>query len=273
MIEPPHVRRLFRPDKGYILFECDLARADAQVVAKESKDEPLLTAFRNNIDIYTEMAEWCYDRKPILPVQRQYCKNGTHAVDYACKANTLATTLHTPRKRAEEYIERWFTHHPGIRQWHRGVGEQLRRTRTVRNIYGFRKVYTDRLDNLLPQALAWIASSTVSVTINRGMRQVFGPPIFPGMTTMTHDPWTGERYAGIDGVELLLQVHDSFIGQVREKDADALLPFVLERSQVNIPYPTPLLIPVTMKVSAESWGDVQPWKPREPQDSLTSAAA
>lgn len=46
-ISLPNVKRFFRPDPGYIMFDVDLAGADAQIVAWEANDEPLKQAFRD----------------------------------------------------------------------------------------------------------------------------------------------------------------------------------------------------------------------------------
>jgi len=238
----PPVRRLFIPSLGYLLFEGDLARADAQIVAAESGDAALLAAFRENLDIHTDNAKWCYSSHFVTAEQRQWNKNGVHAVDYACKARTLATTLHVSVRRAEEWIDRWFTLHPSILDWHKRVDRELRLRRTVSNIYGFRKYYTDRLDALLPQALAWIASSTVSITINKALFRI---------------------YSELPLVRPLLQIHDSVLGQVPLDQADALLPSIREAMQVEIPYSQPLVIPVTLKVSTKSWGDMETWPWKE----------
>ena len=38
-IKLPNVRKMFVPDLGYVVFDCDLAGADAQVVAWEAGDD------------------------------------------------------------------------------------------------------------------------------------------------------------------------------------------------------------------------------------------
>ena len=240
-LEPPPVRRLFVPDLGYTLFEVDLKRADAQIVARESGDEPLLQDFRDNRDIYTENAAWLYNipMEKVTTAQYQKNKAAVHAINYYCKARTIAKTLGVSTASAEEFMEDWwFKKHPGIRQWHKDISKQLQKTRTVRNVYGFRKYYTDRLDNLLSQALAWIASSTVSITINTAMVNV---------------------YRHLPSVQILLQIHDSILGQVRTEDVDKLFPAILEECSIEIPYEPPLTIPETIKASEASWGDVTTW--------------
>jgi DNA polymerase I len=238
----PAIRRLFKPDKGYILFECDLKRADAQVVAKESNDTQLLDDFRNNTDIYTENAAWVYNIPIDRVTQHQYQvnKNGVHGVNYGCKERTLAHTIEVPEKRAHEFLYGWwFKKHPGILGWHKDVDGRVKKTGMVYNAYGFRKIYTGRRGEVLPQALAWIASSTVSVTTNKAMLRV---------------------YNELPSVHILLQIHDSFIGQVLAQDEDRRLREVMSKTVVEIPYKgEPLIIPFSMKTSPESWGDVKPW--------------
>jgi DNA polymerase I-like protein with 3'-5' exonuclease and polymerase domains len=241
-IVPPAIRRLFKPDKGYILFECDLKRADAQIVAKESNDTQLIEDFRNNVDIYTENASWSYKLPPekITTHQYQMHKAGVHATNYGAKARTIAHTIEVTETGAQDFLFNWwFKKHPGIFEWHKDVNKRVIKTGTIHNVYGFRKVYTGRRGEVLPQALAWIASSTVSVTTNKAMLRV---------------------YNELPSVHILLQIHDSFIGQVLAQDEDRRLREVMSKTVVEIPYKgEPLVIPFSMKTSSESWGDVKPW--------------
>ncbi len=269
LVETPPIRRLFVPRDGYVLFEADLKRADPQVVAKESGEEALLQVFRDGADVYTNMGKELYEKDKISSEERQWNKNAINGIDYAAQAKTMATTLHTTQDKAAKYVERWRGPsglYPGIGYWHKKTDQQLYRTHTVHNVYGFRRLYTDRIKAVLPQALAWIASSTVSVTINRGMKFVFGPNV-SGNAILSeedlYDPWNMEKYIGIPEVELLLQVHDSIIAQIPKDRVDELMPKIVKMMEVEIPYkPTPLVIPVTVKFGpdGEAWGDLMTWK-------------
>lgn len=267
LVETPEIRRLFIPKPGYILFEADLKRADPQVCAKESGEEALLQVFRDNIDIYTKMGQWLYETTSITKNQRQWNKNAINGINYSAQAKTMATTLHTTIDKAERYIERWRGPtglYPDIGRWHRRIDTQLHKTGTVRNIYGYRRFYTDRRDSLLPKALAWICSSTVSITIDRGMKHVFGPNVYGNCIAEEDcfDPWSGREYIALPKVELLLQIYDSIIGQFPREMVDEIVPKIVERTEVDIPYEIPLVIPITLKVgiNGEAWGKLPDWK-------------
>jgi hypothetical protein len=55
-------------------------------------------------------------------------------------------------------------------------------------------------------------------------------------------------------VEILLQVHDSLVGSFDSMYGDWALREIVRHSEVTIPYEDPLIIPVGIAHSKESWG-------------------
>ena len=148
----------------------------------------------------------------------------------------MAATVGITIAEAERYRARWFHEHPGILRWHERTEENLRRTRSVSNRLGYRRYYFDRIDGLLPEALAWVPQSTVACVINRGWQRIY------------------EEEARI---EVLLQVHDSLGGQYPTYLGDWAQRRIQELATVEIPYDPPLTIPVGIKTSTLSWGDCE----------------
>lgn len=246
----PNIRKCFIPDPGMTLFEADLQGADARVVAWEADDEALKAAFRLGIDIHAHNARdiWptaaatssdlaAYKTDFQLKSLRQRAKIAIHAVDYGCKEATLAEHIQCDRNTAAEFISRWFYLHPRILEWHRLVERQLYRTRTVSNIYGFKRRYFDRVEGLLPEALAWIGQSTTAIAINKLI------------VTLA---------ARVAEIEFLLQTHDSVTFQIPTATAkDVLTTQILPVcNSLLLPYPDPMRMPVEVLASTESWGDV-----------------
>jgi DNA polymerase-1 len=234
---------MFIPDPGYTIIEFDLARADAQVVAWDSGDEPLKRDFKEGLDIHTENAIsiWGGDKESVkvggTNSQRQKAKVGIHAVDYYCKAKTLAEHLQITVPQAQDFINRWFLAHPAISDWHKAKKKELYDTRCVWNKFGYRMYFFDRVENCLPEALAWIAQSTVAIVTHKGMIKI--SKLLPE-------------------VQLLLEVHDSLVMQAPITKVLELAPKIKEAMQTPVPYADPLTINVDMKLSDISWGDVVP---------------
>jgi len=237
-MEKPNVRQMFVPDTDYIMCEVDLKQADAQVVAWEANDHSLMDLFeRNDVDVHTENAKVAFATDKITKHMRQTSKSLVHGTNYGGKPRGMAKKLGLTSSQVETFQVRWFRAHPAIKAWHNKVLNDLMLRRTTANVFGFRKIWFGRLDGLLPEALAWIPQSTVALVINNGMQNCVRnvPEAIP-----------------------LLQVHDSFLFQVQRDSFLATLPKVKEAMAIKLPYPRPLTIPVTLKTSLVSWGEMIP---------------
>ena len=245
----PNIRKLFVPDPGYVVFDCDLAGADAQVVAWEAGDEDLKQAFRKHLDVhsknaadmwgaaFTELAPEGYPRYK----KRQSCKHSVHGTNYGGSPSAL---VHHPSigfttSEAESFQRRWFALHPKIGpisspgSWHYRIQKQLDQSRSVTNAFGYRRVYFDRPDQCWTEALAWVPQSTVALVTFYGAIQL-----------EQRCPW----------VEILLQNHDSLVFQVPKAHAHKY-DEIRKGLEIVVPYPDPLIIPWGISVSEVSWGD------------------
>lgn len=237
----PNVREMFIPDPGYVIIDTDLERADAHIVAWEAGDEGLKKIFRERADIHLENARSAFNN-PLLgkhSPERQLAKNGVHLINYGGKDRTLASTLNISVSAASIFRQKWLRAHPPIDQWHKDVWHLLRTKNAVRNIWGYRKHYFDRIDELLlPQALAWIGQSSVAILVDEIWKKF-------------------DR--DLKEFQVLLQVHDSFVGQVHSSLLPEIIPNILECMSVQIPYKDPLTIASSLKISEKSWGACCPW--------------
>lgn len=254
----PNVRDLFIPDPDHIVADIDLDRADVQVVAAEA-DEPLLKeALRIGADIhllnaYAIMGQevpdltWLVEGHAEFPrikaekkVQRGMAKPWCHGTNYGASARTSGRAAGITQVASERAKRNYFGMFPGIPRWHRRVEEQLIRTRSVSNRFGYKRTYFDRIEGLLPQALAWVPQSTVGLVINEGWENLA---------------------ARVPEVDVLLQVHDSLVIQFHKKHYPHILPRIHECMLIEIPYPETLVIPAGIKLSHRSWGDCKehPW--------------
>lgn len=222
----PNIRKLFIPDPGYTFFDMDLDRADLQVVVWEADDAELKQMLKEGVDIHEENAK-------VLGITRQLAKSWVHGTNYGGSPRTMASNCSLTINQAEKMQTRWFQAHPGIQRWHIRTQGYLHSRRYVENKFGFRRFYFDRIDALLPEALAWIPQSTVAITINKIWQNL---------------------YKSLPDVQVLMQVHDSLAGQV---PMGYDMKKIKEQCNIEIPYEDSLIIPVGIKVSNTSWGDCQ----------------
>jgi DNA polymerase-1 len=263
----PNIRKLFSPDPGYVMFDCDLSGADAQVVAWEAEDADLKAAFRAGLKVHIKNFEDLYQRKfdPVkdkkeTPKGHIYppydsLKRAVHGTNYGASARTVAITLGWPVADAERFQANWFKLHPGIKDWHRRVEDQLQRTRTVSNKFGYRRIYFDRMDNLLPEGLAWIPQSTVAIVCSTGGCKLLDKAGDPSIGI------AGDPSSALFGTRMLLQVHDSLvfqspIGRVTPQYLNELRNILT----ITVPYVDPLTIGWEATASTRSWGECKALK-------------
>ena len=236
----PNLRTTIIPDPGCIMWEPDLAGADAQVVAWDSGDENLKQWFREGIKIHTVTAKEVYgpDAGPDGRREPYYtlAKKARHLWHYAGKARTMAGSLGITVKEAERLIKRFEGLNPGIPKWQRRVANELATKRVIRNAFGYRIVCFKRPEDELPDMLAWIGQGTIACAINRALINLRKVP----------------------NAQLLLNEHDSTVGQTPEERWAATKPLVRAAfMDVVIPFEEPLVIPPELKTSLKSWGDME----------------
>lgn len=239
-LDLPNVRSMFKPDPGFVWIDCDLAGADAQVAAWEAEDEDLKDAFRKGLKLHKKNATdmWGDTFTKLDPEGAEYAKlyyeikRAVHATNYGVSAKSLAGILGWRVREAEEFQRRWFGLHPALLEWQRRVERELQTRRAVSNAFGFTRTYFDRVDGLLPEALAWVPQSTVGIVCSKGIIQV-----------RKSCPW----------VQFLLQVHDSANFQIPETHIHRVGE-IKSALLVVVPYDDPLTIDWSVKWSRDSWG-------------------
>jgi DNA polymerase I-like protein with 3'-5' exonuclease and polymerase domains len=135
-----------------------------------------------------------------------------------------------------ERIQKWyFGLCPEIKAWQEEIKKQVSGRRYVQNIFGYRTYFFDRIEGtIFNQAIAWIPQSSVACLINRG---------YVAITEQ------------LPNVEVLIQVHDSLVGQFPTWQGKQALDAIVRCAEIPLPYAEPLVIPVGIATSTKSWGD------------------
>jgi len=221
---PPRMKANILPDEGYVMFEIDLAQAENRVVAYIAPEPKMMAAFEQGLDIHSQTAGMMFDMdintvirlnkeyslagSPSIP---EYCppigqgnkpfrywgKQANHALNYGLGPNSAALRWEIPQNDAKFIYERYHTVYPGVRQMHRWIEHDLRTKRCVTNLFGFSRYFLGRWEDIVKQAYAFVAQSTIGEVLNRrGVKYIYyRTDLFPE-------------------VQLLNQIHDSVVFQI-----------------------------------------------------------
>lgn len=269
----PNLRSMYAPDPGHDQFDEDLDRADLQVMAWDA-DEPLLKeALKRKVDLHL-LNVYVLDAKDPPPLEelvethpkyqdhrgprktkREFAKIFCHATDYLGKARTVAAhtgrTVHETERAQTIYLSTY----KGIAKWQQAIINQVQKHRFVENKFGYRWYIFDRIDDqVMPEAVAWIPQSTVSIVINRIWMNIYQGCLEDKWNLSTeHMMWL--LHNPPDGIKVQLQVHDSLVGQFPSHMRDRCVIRLKELAHVVVPYDDPLVIPTGISTSSVTWGD------------------
>lgn len=233
----PNFRSAITPPAGYTVFDCDLARADLQIVVWEADDTDLKAKMREGVDLHYENAKDVFGTTTPSLQQREKGKTFVHLTNYGGKPRTCAIKVGCTVHEADMAQRRWFAAHPGISEWHKRVEAALASSRTITNPFGYRMIFFDRAEGLLPEGLAWIPQSSVAIVAS--------------LVHMEIDRLALEH--GID-IQVWLQMYDSVMGIYPTALESKVLPLLKEATKIVVPYADPLIIPMGLARSDVSWG-------------------
>jgi DNA polymerase-1 len=233
----PNIRRLFLFDPGKTGFDLDGDSADLRVVTGESGCRAMQAYFAAGAKPYVEIAREFYRDPTITKHHRSYkvMKALCHGTNYGGEANGLAERIGLPVHDIDRMQKWYFGMCPEIKQWQADTVDQFENRGYIENPFGYRLWRHDRMSRKLRnEALAWKPQSTVGVLINKALVAI--------------DETLPE-------VELLLQVHDSLVGQFDSFIGEPMKRKILAAATVPFQCAHELVtVPMGLKTSNTNWG-------------------
>lgn len=113
------IRSAFVAPRGRMFLSADYSQMELRVLAHMTKDENLIKAFNNDIDIHTQTASQLFDVsiKDVIHEQRQIGKRINFSIIYGLTPYGLSKDLGIKPSEAKEYIEKYFEQYPKVAKW------------------------------------------------------------------------------------------------------------------------------------------------------------
>ncbi|WP_166364621.1 DNA polymerase I [Pseudomonas akapageensis] len=229
--EGRRIRQAFIAPPGYKLLAADYSQIELRIMAHLAKDEGLLHAFRNNLDVHKATAAEVFgvDLDAVETDQRRSAKAINFGLIYGMSAFGLAKQIGVDRKQSQAYIDRYFARYPGVLDY-------MERTRAQAAEQGFVETLFGRRLNL-PEINAKnpaLRKGAERTAINAPMQGTAADIIKRAMVAV--DTWLSE--SGLDA-RVILQVHDELVLEVREDLVDQvreqIRPHMSGAAQLDVP--------------------------------------
>ncbi len=206
--EGRRIRQAFIASPGYKLLAADYSQIELRIMAHLAKDEGLLHAFRNDLDVHRATAAEVFNvaLEEVSNDQRRSAKAINFGLIYGMSAFGLAKQIGVDRKQSQDYIDRYFARYPGVLAYMERTRAQAAEQGFVETLFG-RRLYLPDINAKNP-ALRRGAERTA---INAPMQGTAADIIKRAMVNV--DNWLSE--SGLDA-RVILQVHDELVLEVRE---------------------------------------------------------
>ncbi|KPC35651.1 DNA polymerase I [Pseudomonas syringae pv. cilantro] len=234
--EGRRIRQAFVAPKGYKLLAADYSQIELRIMAHLAKDEGLLHAFRNDLDVHRATAAEVFgvELEGVTQDMRRSAKAINFGLIYGMSAFGLAKQIGVDRKQSQAYVDRYFARYPGVLDYMERTRAQAAEQGFVETIFG-RRLYLPDINAKNPS----LRKGAERMAINAPMQGTAADIIKKAMVAV--NGWLDT--SGLDA-RVILQVHDELVLEVREDLVDQISEQIRPHMSGAADLAVPLLVEV-----------------------------
>jgi DNA polymerase-1 len=235
------IRKAFIANEDNVLIGIDYSQIELRLLAHFSKDEALVDAFKQGLDIHMQTAVKIFGEQEAAS-KRNVAKSINFGLLYGMGSKKLGETLGIAPAQAKVYIESYFKAFSSVKEYLKSVEDFALEHGYVetllkrRRIFDFNSVGGMQRAMFLREAVNTMFQGSAADLIKLSMIAIY------------------KKYNNNPDIKMLLQIHDELIFEVKEEKAQ-LFADDLKSIMENI---YALDIPLEVSVNtALSWGDLK----------------
>ena len=135
------IRETFIAEASNLLVSADYSQVELRILAHLSRDEGLINAFTNNLDVHARTAAELFGiaEDKVTPDTRRVAKTVNFGVIYGISPFGLSEALSISREEARRYIEQYFERHPGVKSYIEKCIDEAKQQGYVQTLFGRRR--------------------------------------------------------------------------------------------------------------------------------------
>ncbi|HVW73581.1 MAG TPA: DNA polymerase I [Rhizomicrobium sp.] len=244
--EGRRIRQAFIAARGNKLISADYSQIELRLLAHIADIPELKKAFADNLDIHAMTASEIFG-VPIkgMPAEvRRRAKAINFGIVYGISGFGLANQLGIPQSEASDYIKKYFTRFPGIRDYMEETKQFARTHGFVETLFG-RRIHIREINSKVPGFRGGAERAAINAPIQGSAADIIRRAMvkLPGALADKKIKAT-----------MLLQVHDELIFEAPEKEVDKAARLI-KQAMETAPLPAvEISVPLVVEArAADNW--------------------
>jgi len=229
------IRKAFIPkDSDHVLLSADYSQIELRIIAELSKDEGMLQAFSEGLDIHASTASKVFgvSLDEVSREMRSKAKAVNFGLAYGQGAFGLAQNLGISRTEAREIIDNYFEQFPKIKNYMDDAIALARKNGYSETLMGRRRILRD-----INASNATVRAAAERNAINAPIQGSAADMIKIAMIHV-HEAMAKRGFTS----KMLLQVHDELVFDAHKSELDELKETVVDLMQKAMPMEVPILV-------------------------------
>ncbi len=226
------IRKMFVAKDGHLLVGADYSQIELRVLAHMAGDKVMQDAFINDDDIHTITATQVFNVPDFLVTDdmRSRAKTVNFGIIYGQSEFSLAGELKISRKEAKEYIDSYFAHYSGVKNYMDSTIEKAKEDGFVTTVFGRRRYIPElQAKNFNLRSFGERAAMNAPI-------QGTAADIIKIAMVKVYDALREK----CPDAKLILQVHDELICEVPKAQAETVAQILKEEMENAVKLSVPL---------------------------------
>ena len=241
---PDSVKEVFLAEEGFKLVSLDYSQIELRILAVLAKDENLIEAFKNDLDIHRLTASQVLgvSLEKVTEEERRFAKTLNFGVIYGMGATAFARNTGLKRVEAEKFIENYFKGFPKIKKFQEGLVEEARKNGYIRNLNG-----RIRWLKFINNENGFLRAGAEREAINAPIQGLAADIMKLALIAVHHECKKDHD------VRMLLTIHDELLLEIKEEGVEKIAK-IIKQTMENV-YPMGVKLKVGMSIG-DRWSDL-----------------
>ncbi len=230
------IRKAFIPEKDHLYIAADYSQVELRILAHFCKDEVMVNAFKNDLDIHSQVASEVFGvpLNEMTPDIRSKAKAINFGLIYGQSSFGLSESLGIDRTEASEYIKHYFQRFSKVKSYLDSLKEECEEKGYSITYHGRKRPIPE-----IKSSNRTLKSVGERMAINSPVQGTAADIIKIAMIKI-NDKMTKKKLKS----KMILQVHDELIFEVPQTEKEVMLKLIKEEMENAVNFDVPLKVDI-----------------------------